>query len=95
MAVLWLSAALAAIAFSLASTVRGELERASTQLDGTRAYYLAAGGLERALLYMQWGPRFQASGRLLAVLLAGDHAAALHLSHRGSRSSRFCRSPPG
>jgi general secretion pathway protein K len=57
-AVLWLSAALAAIAFSIASTVRGELERASTQMDGTRAYYLAAGGLERALLYMQWGQQF-------------------------------------
>jgi len=57
-AVLWLTAALTAIAFSLASTVRGEVERTSTQLDGTRAYYLAAGALERALLYMQWGLRF-------------------------------------
>jgi general secretion pathway protein K len=58
-AVLWLSAALAAIAFSLATTVRGELERSTTQFDGTQAYYLAAGGLDRALVYMQWGPRFQ------------------------------------
>jgi general secretion pathway protein K len=58
LAVLWLSAALAAIAFSLAGTVRGELERTSTALDGTRAYYLATGALERALLYMQWGRRY-------------------------------------
>jgi general secretion pathway protein K len=58
LAVLWLSVALAAIAFSLASTVRGELERTSTAWDGARAYYLATGALDRALIYMQWGPRF-------------------------------------
>jgi len=38
LAVLWLSAALAAIAFSLANTVRGETERASTAVDGLRSY---------------------------------------------------------
>jgi general secretion pathway protein K len=48
--VLWLSAALSAIAFSVASTVRGETERASTLLESTRAYYLATGAVERALL---------------------------------------------
>jgi general secretion pathway protein K len=58
LAVLWLTAALATIAFALASTVRGELERTSTGLDGTRAYYLATGALERALLYIQWGPQY-------------------------------------
>lgn len=58
LAVLWLSAALSAIAFSLASTVGGEIERTSTALDGTRAYYLATGALDRALLYMQWGQRY-------------------------------------
>ncbi len=58
-AVLWLSAALAAIAFSIASTVRGELERASTQLDGARAYYLATGAVERALLYMRWSQQYR------------------------------------
>jgi general secretion pathway protein K len=54
LAVLWLSAALAAIAFSLASTVRGETERASTAVDGLRSYYLAAGGIERASLELLW-----------------------------------------
>lgn len=57
MIVLWLSAALSAIAFSLAGTVRGETERVGTAVDGVRAYYLATGALERALLYMQWGPQ--------------------------------------
>ena len=56
LAVLWLSAVLAAIAFSLASTVRGEAERASTAVESTRSYYLAAGAIQRAILRMMWGP---------------------------------------
>ncbi len=60
--VLWLSAALAAIAFSLAGSVRGEIERTTNALEGTRAYYLATGALERTLLYMQWGQFYQAPG---------------------------------
>jgi general secretion pathway protein K len=60
LAVLWLSAALGAIAFSLAATVRGELEHTSTTLDGTRAYYLATGAIQRALFYMQWEPAYKA-----------------------------------
>lgn len=54
--VLWLSAALSAIAFSVANSVRGETERTSTAVDGARAYYLAEGAVERATLYMLWGP---------------------------------------
>lgn len=54
LAVLWLSAALAAIAFSLSTTVRGETERASTSVDGLRAYYLAAGAVDRAALELMW-----------------------------------------
>jgi general secretion pathway protein K len=56
--VLWLSAALAAIAFSLASTVRGESERTSTAVDGARSYYLATGAIQRAILHMLWGPSY-------------------------------------
>lgn len=56
LAVLWLSAALAAIAFSVATAVRAETERTSTSTDGLRAYYLAQGGIQRAMLYMLWGP---------------------------------------
>ncbi len=55
LAVLWLSAALAAIAFSLATTVRGEIERASTLGDGMRAHYLALGAIERGLMWGRFG----------------------------------------
>ena len=56
LAVLWLCAVLAAIAFSIANTVRGETERTSTATEGVRLYYLATGGIERALAYIEWGP---------------------------------------
>lgn len=56
--VMWLAAALSAIAFTLAGTVRTETERTSTVLDGVRAYYLATGAIDRAALYMLWGRQF-------------------------------------
>lgn len=55
LAVLWLAAALGAIAFSVANTVRGETERAATGVDGLKGYYLATGAIERAILYILWG----------------------------------------
>jgi general secretion pathway protein K len=55
LAVMWLSAALSAIAFSLANTVRGEIERSSTAVDGLRTQYLAQAGIERGILYVEWG----------------------------------------
>lgn len=55
MAVLWLSAALSAIAFTVANTVRAETDRTSTEVDALRTYYLATGAIDRALLYIQWG----------------------------------------
>src|SRR5271163_3464837 len=54
--VLWLSAALAAIAFSVATTVRSETDRVSSSAEGLRASYLAAGSVERAIQWMMWGP---------------------------------------
>lgn len=54
--VLWLTAALSAIAFTLANTVRGEVERSSTDADGLKAYYLAAGAIDRLLVYIESGP---------------------------------------
>src|SRR5713101_3030082 len=54
LAVLWLSAALSAIAFSLANTVRGEVERTSTTVEGLRCYYLAQAGIDRGILYVEW-----------------------------------------
>jgi general secretion pathway protein K len=53
--VLWLSAALTVIGFSLATTIRGETDRTSTALDGLRSYYLAAAGVDRASLEALWG----------------------------------------
>lgn len=55
LAVLWLSAALSAIAFSVALSVRGEIARSEGGSEGLKAYYLAAGAAERALTYMLWG----------------------------------------
>jgi len=72
LAVLWLSAALATIAISLADTVRGEAERSATAVDGLRSQHLAVGGLRRAILYMDWNrtnpdnPRFKPSGTFFA-----------------------------
>ena len=57
--VLWLVAALSAIAFTVASTVRSEVGRVSNATDGLKAYYLATGAIERALLYIQWGPAYR------------------------------------
>ncbi|MDP2996031.1 MAG: type II secretion system protein GspK [Bryobacterales bacterium] len=56
---LWLSAALSAIAFTVANTVRGETERTSTSSDGVRAYYLATGSIDRAILYMLRGASYR------------------------------------
>jgi general secretion pathway protein K len=53
--VMWLSAALAAIALSVSATVRAETEHISTSADGLRAWYLATGSVERAIQYMAWG----------------------------------------
>jgi general secretion pathway protein K len=53
-AVLWLSAALSAIVFTLSWTVRGELERAGSALDGARVHFLAQGAIERFLLHLSW-----------------------------------------
>ena len=56
--VLWLTAGLAAIAFALATSVRAETERAGSLAEGAKAYYLAAGSVERALQWMTWmGPQ--------------------------------------
>ena len=53
--VLWLSVALFAIAFTVAHMVRAEVDRVGTDADSLRARYLAQGGVERALLWIEWG----------------------------------------
>ena len=56
--VLWISAALAAVAFSLANTVRGETDRTSTEIDEIRGYYLASGAVDRAAVELLWSVTF-------------------------------------
>lgn len=55
LAVMWISAALAAIALSVSTSVRAETDRAGTAADGLRATYLATGSVERAIQYLLWG----------------------------------------
>jgi general secretion pathway protein K len=61
--VLWLSAALAAISLAVASNVRGETDRASTNVGDAKAYFVARGAIERTELHMQWGPDFYKYGQ--------------------------------
>jgi len=76
LAVLWLSAALAAIGFSVANTVRGETERTSTSLDALRSYYLAVAGIERGSLELLWSVMNPGS----RMLPAGVTTATYHFA---------------
>ena len=49
LAVLWLSVAMTAIAFALSRGVRSELDRASLNVDSTKAYFLAQGAIEATM----------------------------------------------
>ena len=62
--VLWISAALAAVAFSLANTVRGETDRTSTEIDEVRGYYLAVGAVDRAAVELLWSVSSQGERRI-------------------------------
>jgi general secretion pathway protein K len=52
--VLWLSAALSAIAFAMSVTVRGETARTATSMDELRSYYLASAGVQKAVVELLW-----------------------------------------
>ena len=58
LAVLWLSMALSAIAFALSRSVRIEFDRAAQNVESTRAYFLAQGGIEAAMLHIGLPGRF-------------------------------------
>jgi general secretion pathway protein K len=57
--VLWLSACLAAIAFSVSSSVRAETDRVDGSSNGLRAWYLATGAVERGIQWMMWGETYR------------------------------------
>jgi len=68
LAVLWLSAALAAIVFSVSNTVRGEADRSSTLSESIRAQYLAAGAIDLALFEaLQQGITYSPDGRTRSI----------------------------
>jgi len=68
LAVLWLSAALAAIVFSVSNTVRGEADRSSTLSESIRAQYLAAGAVDLALCEtLQQGVTYSPDGRSRSI----------------------------
>ena len=60
--VLWLTAALSAIGLAVANNVRSETERATTNVDDVKAYFIARGAIERAALRMRWGIDYYRSG---------------------------------
>ena len=70
--VLWVSAALAAIAFSISMSIRAETDRAGTAADGLRAMYLATGSVDRATQWLLWEPDLTVS--LTACITATNRA---------------------
>jgi general secretion pathway protein K len=63
LSVLWLTAVLVAIAFSVSTTVRGEVERATTLSEGIRCQFLARGAMDRFFLdYRRMGRRIFVDG---------------------------------
>jgi len=61
--VLWLTAVLVAIAFSVSTTVRGEIDRATTLSEGIRCQFLARAAVERFFLdYQRSGKRLITAG---------------------------------
>src|SRR5437763_2943948 len=56
--VLWLTAALSAIGLAVANNVRGESERAETNVDDVRSYFVARGAIQRAALHVMWGRQY-------------------------------------
>ena len=94
LAVLWLSVALAAIAFSVATMVRGEVERAGNSVEALKARYLAAGALDRALNYVLYGPgpdmpngmpRFWREGVPLLLMQFPEGEAAVEMIPESSK----------
>ena len=79
--VLWISAALAAIGFALANTVRGETERVSTTVDDLRAYYLASGAVERAAIEVLWSAVAQTDRKLPKGTTRVDYTFQSGMAH--------------
>ena len=81
LAVLWISAALAVIAFSLSTTVRGETERVETTVDSLRSYYLASGAIERAAVELLWSVQNPGKRPIPARSTAIDYTFPSGMAH--------------
>jgi general secretion pathway protein K len=63
--VLWLTAALSAIGLAVANNVRGETERAATNMDDAKSYFVSRGAIQRAALHVMWRGYATPDGRPL------------------------------
>ena len=79
--VLWISAALAAVAFALANTVRGETDRTSTAVDEVRSYYLAVGAVDRAAIELLWSAVYQGKRVIPKGSATVDYAFPTGVAH--------------
>jgi general secretion pathway protein K len=79
--VLWISAALAAVGFALANTVRSETERASTTVDEVRAYFLASGAVDRAAVEVMWSALNPADPKLPKGTTRVDYQFLTGMAH--------------
>jgi hypothetical protein len=102
LAVLWLAAALSAIAFTLAATVRAELERAEATVEGVQAYYLAQGAIERFVWHLETsayadprreGPGFRPGLRRMRWATATG-VVDLEITGEGGKLSVYGAPPP-
>lgn len=95
LAVLWLTAALSMIAFSIADTVRSEIERSIAQQESLRAYYLARGAVEETLFRIRTVgasgitlDQYLASNRRRLVRFPGGEAIVEIASEQGKLNLR-------
>ena len=79
--VLWISAALAAVGFALANTVRSETERTSTTVDEVRAYFLASGAVDRAAIEIMWSVLNPADPKLPPRTTSVDYPFLTGMAH--------------
>ena len=87
MLVLWLLAALSAIALAVASNVRGETQRSSTGVDDAKSYFVARGAIDRAALHMLWGQDFFRYGTPSMDLPFPDAQARVEIIPEASKLS--------
>ena len=69
LSVLWLTAALAAIALSVGALVRSEIDRATGAAEGMQAHFLARAGIERLLFQLEAMPLLAANASPQAVTM--------------------------